>query len=136
MSIFILTWLYFSLQSLLDSAMLVGVFFAIVSLGVAIIFHLQAEDSHDEEEQKRFSVISKSGWKWARGMAILWLVSLFLSDFLPGEKKLLRIVGVGAAYHLTQTDEAKKLPDNVLKAVNTFLENAAAKKSEDRVGGS
>lgn len=134
MSIFILTWLYFSLQSLMTSALFVGFFFTIVSAGVAIIFHLQAEDTHDEDRELRYSTISKYGWKWARGMVILWLVSLFLSAFLPGEKQLLRIVGVGAAYHLTQTDEAKKLPDNVLKAVNTFLENAASKKSGD--GGS
>jgi hypothetical protein len=129
MSIFILTWLYFSLQSLMKSAMVVGFFFTIVSAGVAVVFNLQAEDTHNEDRQLRYSTISKYGWKWARGMVILWLVSLFLSAFLPGEKQLLRIVGVGAAYHLTQTDEAKKLPDNVLKAVNTFLENAASKKS-------
>lgn len=113
----------------MKSAMFVGFFFTIVSAVVAVIFHVQEEDTYYEDRELRYSTISKSGWKWARGMATLWLVSLFLSAFLPGEKQLLRIVGIGAAYHLTQTDEAKKLPDNVLKAANTFLESVASKKS-------
>ena len=52
----------------------------------------------------------------------LGLVVFLAMALCPDKKDLIFIAGGAATYNLSQTEEAQKLPDNILKALNTFLE--------------
>lgn len=44
---------------------------------------------------------------------------------VPGKEEMAYIIGGGVALKISQTEEAQKLPENTLKALNRFLENIA-----------
>lgn len=48
----------------------------------------------------------------------------------PDKDDVAWILGGAAAVHVAQTEEAKKLPDNLLRAANTFLEGISETESE------
>lgn len=52
------------------------------------------------------------------------LVSLALCILIPSKKELYAIYGVGSVIDYAKSSkEAKKLPDNAIKALNAYLEN-------------
>ena len=54
------------------------------------------------------------------------LICLFLSVAIPPSKSCYAIFGVGTVLnYINNSDEAKQLPDNALKAVNRYLESLA-----------
>lgn len=52
------------------------------------------------------------------------IILLLFGIAIPSEKQLMFIAG---GYFATNNEEAKKLPENVLKAVNNFLKNIQEK---------
>lgn len=128
MSVFALTWLYFSLGEVLGKATLIcGLVTATAGATWVVSSFLASDECYPEVHKARAAKAIPVAYKFAKA----WAVFLILGSFIPGETRLMKIVGIGSAYHLTQTDEAKKLPDNVLKAVNSFLEGVAANKNVD-----
>ena len=50
------------------------------------------------------------------------LLLLMLLCAVPDKEEVAWIIGGGVAYNIASTEEAQQLPDNVLGALNTFLE--------------
>lgn len=53
---------------------------------------------------------------------VLALIFSLIASAYPSRTDLAWIVGGAGAIHLAQSEEAQKLPDNVLRAMNSFLE--------------
>lgn len=66
-------------------------------------------------------------YPWIKKFIVAVIVLTIISIFVPGEKQILTIAG---GYAVTNDAEVKKLPDNILKAANSYLEkiNDANKK--------
>lgn len=58
-------------------------------------------------------------------------VCLALLVLTPSKKDVAWIIGGGVAYNVATTDEAKKLPDNVLGALNRFIESAEEHEADE-----
>lgn len=50
------------------------------------------------------------------------VVSAFLVVFIPGRNQIVWIAGGGLALMAVQNEEVQELPENIVKAVNSFLE--------------
>lgn len=61
-------------------------------------------------------------YKATKPFAIASFVLLILSSLYPSKKDLAVIFGGTALVSVASSEEAKKLPDNILKAANAFLE--------------
>lgn len=62
----------------------------------------------------------------ATGAFVLAFVFSLIASAYPSRTDLAWIVGGAGAIHLAQTEEAQKLPDNVLRAMNSFLEGVGS----------
>lgn len=71
---------------------------------------------------------------WAKRFSIkAFCLSITLSligSLYPSKEDLMWIIGGAGAIHVAQSDEARKLPDNVLRAMNSFLEGVGEPKEE------
>jgi len=72
----------------------------------------------DDEEEALITIkkIAKKLFYWVA------IPSIMLIALYPNKEDLILIVGGTALISVAQTEEAQKLPENVLKAANAFLE--------------
>lgn len=70
----------------------------------------------------------KTSLKWAVfAMAVLGIISVFA----PNSQQLYAIYGIGGTIdYLKENKEAQKLPDNIIKAANVFLEKCQQEASQ------
>lgn len=64
-----------------------------------------------------------SVWTWAIRFGVAAAIVAFVGVFLPSDKQLYTIAG---GYYATNNAELKKMPDNVFKAANSYLEKLQA----------
>ncbi len=105
------------------SSFLTGIFFigTLILIGSGVLCGVTAEN-RDEEA-------CKVAGKWFKNTFITLAFCMFISIFIPSEKQMLTLVG---GYAVTNNEQIQKLPDNVLKAANAYLEGLveAPKKEE------
>ena len=89
-----------------------------VAIGASIFWVVAWLHEADPDEDPEFATFSK----WTKRAIITALSLLVVSTFYPSREDLAWMFGGATVYSLTQNEEAQKLPDNVLKAANTFLE--------------
>lgn len=65
--------------------------------------------------------------KHLKNAVVTFGVLVLCNSLYPDKEELAWIIGGAAAVSVATTEEAKKLPDNVLRAANTFLEGVAEK---------
>lgn len=87
-------------------------------LGIAIGV-MKSVEYDDDDKKKSAAVISYA--KKLSGFVILLAI---LDVFLPDQSQIYTITG---AYAVTNNAEMAKLPDNILKAANGYLEKLNAK---------
>ena len=90
----------------------------LVVLGIGIGV-MKLNECCDDDEKKSAEVINYA--KKLSGFVILLAI---LSVFLPSQSQIYTITG---AYAVTNNAEMAKLPDNILKAANGYLEKINAK---------
>ena len=72
----------------------------------------------------------KCSKKLFRAFIIVFPILLCINVFLPSKEDLYTIYGVGTTIdYLKDSKEAKKLPDNAVKALNVYLTNMAKEDS-------
>lgn len=127
---YFIIYLYLSLYDLLSNfATILGL--ALLPFSLALGFcTTEWLDNHHREENKAEKY--KKTWMYSTGKTyiIACLIMFVVCSFVPSPKQLAIIVGLPAAYNVATSTEAQKLPDNILKAVNGFLEETA--KEEDK----
>lgn len=63
--------------------------------------------------------------------SITAVILILFYIFIPSSTQLYAIYGIGGTIdYLKENKEAEKIPDNILKAANTFLENYTKEQQE------
>lgn len=72
-------------------------------------------------ESNMFKEVFKS-----KGWIVVGIISIFLSVIIPTTNQCYAIFGVGTVLnYVNNSEEAKQIPDNAMKAVNRYLESLA-----------
>lgn len=106
--------------SLMGVCLTVGGMLFVINL--TFIPMVRADNMHDEDAIKAIDRVYVQIGRGIKICVISAVLTLFFVFFTPSVKQLGWIVGGGVAWNISQTEEAKKLPDNVLKTLNSFLE--------------
>lgn len=105
------------------SSFMEAVFFlgAFILLGSGALCRAFAEDRNEEAYATAF--------KWFKNTLKTIAFCMVISIFIPDNKQMLTLIG---GYAVTNNEQIQKLPDNVLKAANAYLEGLveAPKKDE------
>lgn len=112
----------------LDSICVVLMFIAIISTGCLIggIITRYGEEFSSKEK--------KAASKWIKYSLAILILSVIAKVFTPSTKDAYIIYGVGNTIdYLKSSEEAKKLPDNALKALNSYLESIKEENDSDKV---
>lgn len=112
----VLIWLYLSLLSL-TSVLEFGIFlFYTALLGTAFFGLLHVADEGDEKV--------KDWLKKCAGYAVnkFAILAILLVVLIPSKEDLTYIFGGMGVYGITQIERAEQLPENVVNAMNRFLE--------------
>lgn len=112
----------------LDSICVVLMFTAIISTGclVGALITRYGEGFQDSERE--------TAKKWIKYSIITLILSVMAKVFTPSTKDAYIIYGVGNTIdYLKSSEEAKKLPDNALKALNSYLESIKEENDSDKV---
>jgi|GEM_PF-6573344 len=102
-----------------------------VPLSVMGLFSSFGSDTHWSSDE--LSPESKGFIAMRRHFKSVVIALAFLGSvpaLYPDKDDVAWILGGAAAVHVAQTEEAKKLPDNLLRAANTFLEGISETESE------
>lgn len=112
----------------LDSICVVLFFTAFISLGCLIgALIIKYSEYSTNEERKRAK-------KWIKYFLTILILSVIAEVFTPSTKDAYIIYGVGNTIdYLKSSEEAKKLPDNALKALNSYLESIKEENDSDKV---
>lgn len=113
-----------SLSSLASNAAVLLILLAIIG-GIALFFTgMVIGDSCEKDEY--FPV-----WKkWLKTYLLTLVIGISVVSIIPSHKEWAIILGAGSLYNLSQTEEAKKLPNNVLRTLNEFLEEEKESKND------
>ena len=103
---------------------LVVTIIAIVILTVCY-FSFDVYDDDDRARQATFV-------KWLRLSAVGIVISAVGMVFIPGDKELMAIYGIGGTIdYIKSNDKAKELPDKVVDALTKYLETLNEEKKEE-----
>ena len=94
---------------------------SIIVLIVSVVIELMLLGAacYDEDDGAR-----KRSYKYFR-IAIISLFVMMASLFIPSKQDMYVIYGVGGTIdYLKESEEAKKLPENVIKGCNVFIEDS------------
>lgn len=89
----------------------------IVASSTGIFGMVNSQDGKCDDEVKKALKIAKKCLLYS-------IIPLLMVTFIPSEKQLYTIYGVGTVIDYTKNSkEVQKLPDNAVKALNVWLEN-------------
>ena len=99
--------------------LLFGSFSAIIDSGVS--------GFGDEIEARGARFLKKA----TKTSFIVGIISVFIAIFVPGEKQLYRIMGVGMAIdYIKENDVVKQLPDKCINALEAWVDSIEEDKEE------
>lgn len=99
--------------------LLFGSFSAIIDSGVS------GFDDEIEARGARFLM------KATKTSFIVGIISVFIAIFVPGEKQMYRIMGVGMAIdYIKENDAVKQLPDKCINALEAWVDSIEEDKEE------
>jgi hypothetical protein len=109
-------WFYFvGIPGIGSTAKFLAFVFASLSV-IGTIGWCVSLDCHDDETVAlRPKILG-----FTKLMAVLFTVVVLLANMLPNEKQVLYLAG---GYAATNSEEVRKLPNNILGAANTYLES-------------
>lgn len=117
MSYAVLLYLYTVLTAVSSLAFFISLFL-IISFFIFIMSFVGTIGYKDDNliVRETFNKFLKKPLKWVLPICIAIIL------IVPSKEDMYFILGGSALIAVGKTEEAKKLPDNVLKAANTFLE--------------
>lgn len=112
----------------LDSICVVLFFTVFISLGCLVGALIIKYSGYSTNEAR------KRAKKWIKYSLAILILSVIAKVFTPSTKDAYIIYGVGNTIdYLKSSKEAKKLPDNALKALNSYLESIKEENDSDKV---
>ena len=90
----------------------------IIALIILTIGYCAFEVYDDDDRAKQAAIV-----KWLRRSAVGIVISVVGVVFIPGDKELMAIYGIGGTIdYIKSNDKAKELPDKVVDALTKYLE--------------
>lgn len=78
----------------------------------------------DQNEQPNDKELYKSDKKWVKTFAIITIISALGIVFVPNQKELLTIYGIGGTIdYIKSNDTAKQLPDKCINALDKWVDS-------------
>lgn len=91
----------------------------IIALGILTISYC-ALDVYDDDDRVRQAAIIK----WLRRSAVGIAISVVCVVFIPSNKELMAIYGIGGTIdYIKSNDKAKQLPDKVVDALTRYVDS-------------
>jgi len=119
-----LLWFYTFICGLIESMWILIVIGGALSLFIAVFLLACSEEffsgSMSEGDRRIYKEMAKS----IKLYVIFFACFSVINSAIPSKEEAAWIIGGSFAFDIAQTDEAQKLPDNVLRAVNNFLEDS------------
>lgn len=122
-------YLYLVVSHLAITGLLSSVFFS-VATGMISAFQWDKVYPSDIENNTQDYKIFRKTFGYFTKSCIITVIFLLVTCLIPTKEEIAWIVGGSVAYNLSQTEEAQKLPENTLKALNSFLEGVTDKAEE------
>lgn len=98
----------------------------IIALTILTIGYCAFEVYDDDDRKKQTAIV-----KWLRRSAIGIAISVVGVVFIPSDKELMVIYGIGGTIdYIKSNDKAKELPDIVVDALTKYLETLNEEKKE------
>lgn len=124
------TWIYLyvvieNLVAGLKALVVVGV---VAFLFMSFATLITSFDKHVSDIAKRDYERCK---RWLKSVCLWFCVTSILVVFFPDREDVALIFGGAALVSVAQTEEAQKLPENVLKAANKFLDEVEVEESPE-----
>ena len=92
---------------------------AVLLIGAAITGFLGVLNNQNDEDEE-----IKKAFRIAKKCLLYSIIPLLMVTFIPSEKQLYAIYGVGTVINYAkESKEVQKLPDNAVKALNAWFEN-------------
>lgn len=108
-------WLLYLIEQADNLIIFLSLTLAIVAI-LFIVFSIGASVAGDEREKKL-------AIKYLKKITPILAVLILSVILLPSTKSCYRIIGLGTVIEYSKTNEkVKELPDNLIKAVNNYLE--------------
>lgn len=105
-------------------AFLAGLVALICAISILRYVFIQLDEYRQVVKDEKVAAVKKTSWPLLKRTAILLTIVSILAPLVPNNRDLYVMIG---GYYVTNNDEIKKMPNNVLKAANNFLEEFAEK---------
>ena len=103
----------------LGSLTVVAMIIAIIALIVLTIGYYSFEVYDDDDRAKQAAIV-----KWLKRSAVAVIVSAVGMVFIPSDKELMAIYGIGGTIdYIKSNDKAKELPDKVVNALTRYVDS-------------
>ena len=101
------------------SLTVVAMIIAIIALIVLTIGYCAFEVYDDDDRAKQAAIV-----KWLKRSAVAIIVSAVGMVFIPSDKELMAIYGIGGTIdYIKSNDKAKELPDKVVDALTRYVDS-------------
>ena len=105
----------------------VALIVTIIALVILTIGYCAFEVYDDDDRKKQAAIV-----KWLRRSAVGIAISVVGVVFIPGDKELMAIYGIGGTIdYIKSNDKAKELPDKVVDALTKYLETLNEEKKDE-----
>ena len=103
----------------LGSLTVVAMIIAIIALIVLTIGYCSFEVYDEDDRAKQAAIV-----KWLKRSAVAVIVSAVGMVFIPSDKELMAIYGIGGTIdYIKSNDKAKELPDKVVNALTRYVDS-------------
>ena len=97
----------------------------IIALAILTVGYF-AFEGYEDDRAKQTAII-----KWLRRSAVGIAIAAVGVVFIPGEKEMMAIYGIGGTIdYIKSNDKAKELPDKVVDALTKYLETLNEEKKD------
>lgn len=91
----------------------------IMALGILTIVYCGFEVYNDNDRAKQAAIV-----KWLRRSAVVIAISVVGVVFIPNDKELMAIYGIGGTLdYIKSNDKAKELPDKCIDALTRYVDS-------------
>ena len=105
----------------------VALIVTIIALIILTIGYCAFEVYDDDDRAKQAAIV-----KWLRRSVVGIAISVVGVVFIPGDKELMAIYGIGGTIdYIKSNDKAKELPDKVVDALTKYLETLNEEKKDE-----
>lgn len=99
----------------------------IIALFFLTIFYCSLDVYDDDDRAKQAAII-----KWLRRSAVGIAISVVGVVFVPSDKELMAIYGIGGTIdYIKSNDKAKQLPDKCVDALTRYVESIEKENKDD-----